>query len=82
MPRHKKARRGQQTAFVTEENDLKNRIITLRQDGYIVTLANFHTINQTPHQTVDVLNIVVILLVVHVPYVVNKRGSHCQIKER
>ena len=37
MPRHKKARRGQQTAFVTEENDLKNWIINLRQDGYIVT---------------------------------------------
>ena len=37
MPHNKKARRGQQTAFITEENELKKWITILRQDGYIVT---------------------------------------------
>ena len=37
MPHNKKARRGQQTAFITEENELKKWITGLRQDGYIVT---------------------------------------------
>ncbi|XP_067947275.1 uncharacterized protein [Watersipora subatra] len=37
MPRHKKARRGLQTSFLNEENELKNWILNLRQEGYIVT---------------------------------------------